>query len=103
MHPVRGLAVWWEGVQVGVLSTDSSGDTQFQYLDTWLFRDGALPISHSLPLREAPFTQRESRPFFDGLLPEEGQRDAVAAALGVSKGNHFRLQHSCFKWGFNNE
>lgn len=91
MDPVRGLGVWWDGVQVGVLSTDRSGDTQFRYLDTWLFRDGALPVSHSLPLREAPFTQRESRPFFDGLLPEEAQRDAVAAALGVSKGNHFKL------------
>ncbi|MGD9925817.1 MAG: type II toxin-antitoxin system HipA family toxin, partial [Pseudorhodoplanes sp.] len=31
------------------------------------------------------------RPFFSGLLPEEGQREAVARALGISKGNDFAL------------
>lgn len=91
MLPVRGLTVWWDGIEVGVLSTDRSGDTQFQYLESWLIRGDAVPISHAMPLGDAAFTQRECRPFFDGLLPEEAQREAVAAALGVSKGNYFKL------------
>jgi len=91
MRPIRELSIWWKGIEVGVLSTDRNGDTQFQYLDAWLSLETALPISQALPLRKEAFSQRESRPFFDGLLPEEGQREAVAAALGISKGNHFKL------------
>src|SRR3989338_3700832 len=41
--------------------------------------------------RVEPFTRRECRPFFGGLLPEASQRDAAARALGVSPGNDFAL------------
>jgi len=36
-----------------------------------------------------PFKQSQCRPFFAGLLPEESQRDMIAGALGISKGNDF--------------
>jgi len=42
-----------------------------------------------LPKQEQPFKQRQCRPFFAGLLPEESQRDVIAGALGISKGNDF--------------
>jgi serine/threonine-protein kinase HipA len=44
-----------------------------------------------LPKRAEPFVRRECRPFFGGLLPEEGQREAAAHALGVSEHNDFAL------------
>jgi len=47
--------------------------------------------SASLAKREPIFGRREGRPFFAGFLPEEGQREAEARALGVSKANDFRL------------
>lgn len=46
-------------------------------------------ISFSLPKRPEPFKQRQCRPFFAGLLPEESQRVAVAGVLGISKRNDF--------------
>ena len=88
---IKSLAVWWDGAVVGALQIDEHGDLAFAYDTRWLAEPAKLAISVSLPKREEPFGRRETRPFFAGLLPEEGQREAVAHALGVSKANDFRL------------
>lgn len=85
------LNVWWDTRRVGVLSIDGHGDTEFTYAQSWRDAPGARAISVSLPLRAETFSRRQCRPFFEGLLPEESQRIAVAAALGVSQQNEFRL------------
>lgn len=85
------LDVWWGGMVVGQLSQDRHGELGFVYSPDWLQRDDAPALSASLPKRPEPYSRRECRPFFGGLLPEEGQRQAVAKALGVSRGNDFAL------------
>lgn len=83
------LSVWWDGAVVGTLQVNQHGQLRFTYGDDWL-TDAARPaISFSLPKQAQPFTQRQCRPFFAGLLPEEAQRDAIAGALGFSRGNDF--------------
>jgi serine/threonine-protein kinase HipA len=87
----RVLAVWWDGHVVGQLTQNRHGELGFTYSPQWL-DDGAAPsLSASLPKRVEPFTRRECRPFFGGLLPEESQRAAAAQALGVSRANDFAL------------
>ena len=76
---------------VGGLTVDRHGDTRFRYDEQWLGQPSARPISQSLPLRPNAYMRRESLPFFEGLLPEATQRERVAAALGVSKDNPFKL------------
>lgn len=88
---IKSLSVWWDGAVVGALQIDEHGDLAFTYDAGWLSERARLAISISLPKRAEPFNRRETRPFFAGLLPEEGQREAVARALGVSKANDFRL------------
>jgi serine/threonine-protein kinase HipA len=88
---MRILDVRWEGRLVGHLTQDQHGDLGFSYAHEWLVDDKAPPLSASLPKRTDAFSRRECRPFFGGLLPEEGQRDAVAQALGVSPANDFAL------------
>ncbi len=85
------LKVWWGDDVVGSISIDRHGDTAFSYAEEWLSKPSARAVSMSLPLRREPFSRRESRPFFEGLLPEETQRIAIASALGLSKENEFRL------------
>lgn len=85
------LVVWWDGQVVGHFTQDRHGDIAFAYAPSWLEGDAPLPLSASLPLRTEPFSRRECRPFFGGLLPEEGQRTAAAQALGVSPANDFAL------------
>lgn len=87
----RTLDIWWDGRLVGQLTQDRHGELGFAYSPEWLSDEEAQPLSASLPKRAEPFTRRECRPFFGGLLPEESQRDAAAQALGVSRANDFAL------------
>jgi serine/threonine-protein kinase HipA len=88
---MRTLDIWWEGRIVGQLTQNQHGELGFVYASAWLDDERAPALSASLPKRAEPFTRRECRPFFGGLLPEESQRDAAAQALGVSRGNDFAL------------
>ena len=87
----RTLAVWWDRRLVGQLTQNEHGELDFAYAPEWVSDGEAQPLSASLPTRAEPFTRRECRPFFGGLLPEEGQRGAAAQALGVSRDNDFAL------------
>jgi serine/threonine-protein kinase HipA len=87
----RTLDIWWDGRLVGQLTQDKHGELGFAYAPAWLDDAAAQPLSASLPKRAESFTRRECRPFFGGLLPEEGQREAAAQALGVSRANDFAL------------
>ena len=88
---MKHLAVWWDGRIVGDLTQDDHGNMRFKYGEDWLADAGTPPLSASLPKATAAFTKRQCQPFFGGLLPEEGQRAAVAKALGVSANNDFAL------------
>ncbi|MPZ19803.1 MAG: type II toxin-antitoxin system HipA family toxin [Luteitalea sp.] len=83
------LSVWWEGAVVGTLQVNQHGEMRFAYAADWLADSSRPAISFSLPKRPEPFKQRQCRPFFAGLLPEESQRDVIAGALGISKRNDF--------------
>ncbi len=87
----KTLNVWWSGEIVGALTVDRHGEMGFAYAPNWLVDAEKPALSFSLPKREESFSRRECRPFFEGLLPEESQRIAVAGALGVSHSNEFKL------------
>ena len=87
----RILDIWWNERIVGQLTQDQHGDLGFRYSADWRADETAPALSVSLPKRAEPFSRRECRPFFGGLLPDEGQREAVAQALGVSRHNDFAL------------
>ena len=86
-----GLSVWWDGRVAGSLHLDQHGEMEFSYAPEWLADAKAPALSFSLPKRVEAFGRRECRPFFGGILPEEGQRHAIARALGVSAENEFKL------------
>lgn len=85
------LSVWWGSSIVGSLRLDDEGGMVFSYHADWLADPSKPALSVSLPKRSALFKRRACRPFFAGLLPEEGQLEAVARKLGVSKTNDFGL------------
>lgn len=87
----RSLSVWWDHDLVGTLELTRDGAMSFVYAAAWIDDPKRPPISISLPKRAQRFSARECRPFFAGLLPEDQQRDAVAAVLALSKHNDFAL------------
>lgn len=86
---MKTLPVKYNSLYVGDLSQDESGKMTFQYTSKWIV-DG-FPISLSLPLQKNIFSEKECRPFFEGLLPEGDIRDEIARNLGISSRNDFAL------------
>ncbi|MEE8524879.1 MAG: type II toxin-antitoxin system HipA family toxin [Thermoanaerobaculia bacterium] len=87
----RDLTVYLHGEAVGTLRQEDSGRLAFSYRRQWLDGSDAQPVSLSLPLRNEPFEDRETRPFFAGLLPDELIRERLARYLGISRQNDFAL------------
>jgi serine/threonine-protein kinase HipA len=85
------LSVWWDGRISGCLYLGPDGETLFAYDAVWLADPKAPALSFSLPKQAEPFKRSAVQAFFGGILPEEGQRTAIARALGVSADNEFRL------------
>ena len=88
---MRRLIVYLNGEPVGTLDQDDSGLLGFRYESEWLKRPGAAPLSRSLPLQSEAFRGTQARPFFAGILPEEGPRRQIASILGISERNDFAM------------
>jgi serine/threonine-protein kinase HipA len=86
----NGLLVRIDEDVVGRLWLDEKKHFCFQYDKEWL-EQSRIPLSLSLPLRAAPYSDDESHPFFANLLPEEKIRAVIARNLGVSLNNDYGL------------
>ena len=75
---------------VGRLTLDKKRKFVFQYEQTWIKNNHALPLSLSLPLQEAAF-EDDARAFFANLLPESELRKMISRQLHVSEANDFAL------------
>ncbi|GLS31025.1 serine/threonine-protein kinase HipA [Mesorhizobium albiziae] len=85
------LDVWFGEAKAGALGQDDGGALSYSYDRDYLSGREPRAISFSMPLQEAAHTDRIVRPFFSGLLPDEGARQRLAGALGISAGNAFGL------------
>lgn len=88
---MKRLIVYLNGEQVGILDEDDNGLLEFQYSPEWMSRVDAIPLSRSLPFQIEPFRGRYARPFFAGILPDEGPRQQIASILGISERNDFAM------------
>lgn len=86
---MSALIVYLNNRRVGVLQDGES--PVFTYDQAWLGALDAYPLSRQLPLQPKPFTGRQVRAFFAGLLPEAETRDRIASVLGISAGNDFAM------------
>ena len=88
---MKRLIVYLNGERAGILDEDDSGLLEFRYAPEWTGRLDAIPLSRSLPLQDEPFRGKHARPFFAGILPDEGPRQQIAAILGISERNDFAM------------
>jgi len=73
------LNVLLNGKLVGRLQRESSGAIDFQYEESWLAWESAIPVSLSLPLREDRYIGDPVFVVFDNLLPDnEGIRKRIS-------------------------
>lgn len=78
-------------VPVGTVDGDSADEAVFAYAPEYLNDPGSVPISISLPLREEPFSARQTRTFFEGLLPEGFTRRSVAQWIHVDDEDYLAI------------
>lgn len=87
----RTLDVYVFNDLVGQLIQDDGGQMGFEYAETWLNRPSAAPLSHSLPLQQERFRNKECRGYFAGILPEQAAREVIARNLGISARNDYAM------------
>ena len=86
------LNVFMNARLVGRLRRLSSGAVDFQYDPSWLAWKHALPISHSLPLREDRYPGDPVVAVFDNLLPDpEPMRRRIAERVGAEGHDAYSL------------
>jgi len=87
----RTLNAYYDRELVGQLVQDDGGQMTFQYDPSWFGSPEPIALSWSLPVQEEPFTQKECRGYFGGILPEEDNRKVIARILGISDKNDFAM------------
>ncbi|TAN35079.1 type II toxin-antitoxin system HipA family toxin [bacterium] len=90
--PVVAERLWVTRTTELVATLERNGDDQLRliYQPDLVKSRAELPvISTSLPVREAPYTQSELLPFFEGLLPEGSARDRLAVRLRLEPNDVF--------------
>jgi serine/threonine-protein kinase HipA len=80
------------GKPVGRLRRDASGAIDFKYDASWLDWESAMPVSHSLPLREERYLGAPVIAVFENLLPDnESLRRRVAERCGADGTDPYSL------------
>jgi HipA N-terminal domain len=73
----------------GYLVQDAHGQMRFQYAQAWLGNPNAVPLSHSLPLREERFSSRECTSFYPGLSTKMAMKIGGEYAPDRIRPQHF--------------
>ncbi|OKL45111.1 type II toxin-antitoxin system HipA family toxin [Pseudovibrio exalbescens] len=86
------LSVLLNNRRIGTLIKEPSGAVVFQYDETWLAWDYALPVSLSLPLREEAYRGAPVVAVFENLLPDaDALRRRVAERVGAAGTDAYSL------------
>ncbi len=80
-----------KSVEVGTLNGNGSDDVVFAYSEEYIYGKNGVPISISLPLRTEPFTPKETRNYFDGLLPEGFMRRTIAGNIHAGEDDYIAI------------
>ncbi len=88
----QDLYVYMNGISVGKLARESTGQLIFTYDHQWLNLKNSRPISLSMPLTEIPYKGSVVDHFFDNLLPDnELIRRRIQARFNTSSIKSFDL------------
>ena len=77
----------------GTIEGASGTDACFRYAESYLQDSGSVPVSISLPLQEQPFSAKQTKNYFEGLLPEGYTRRTVAQWMHVDENDYLSILH----------
>ncbi len=82
----RQATVCVDGVPAGVLYEYERG-ARYEFVYEAQYKGS--PVSLTMPVRSAPYTFHNFPPFFDGLLPEGAQLEALLRSRKIDKDDEF--------------
>jgi len=86
------LRVLLNNHHIGRLLKEPGGAVEFQYAESWLSGDRAIPVSLSLPLREEAYRGAPVAAVFENLLPDSDKlRARVAEKVGAKGTDAYSL------------
>lgn len=82
---MRQAEVFVNGTRAGILIENSLYSFEFIYDDGYT----GLPVSLRMPVSQKKFSFPSFPPFFEGLLPEGIQLEALLRDRKINRGDHF--------------
>ena len=76
---------------VGSIYGNGISDAVFQYSGEYINSENSFPISVSLPISDKPFSQKETKSFFEGMLPEGFSRKSVASWIKTDEEDYLSI------------
>lgn len=86
--------IYIEEVYCGLLTEDNDG-FHFKYDDSYLARDGAVPLSPTMPLKAEEYEKEMMFPVFDGLIPEGWLLNIVTKSWKIDPRDRMTLLLEC--------
>lgn len=83
-------AVYFHDIKAGILSDIRDG-YEFRYLEEYLSKPDALPLSYNLPLRLSPFHSAKLFPFFENLTSEGWLLSVQSRTQKIDENDSFSL------------
>ena len=93
---MRKVDVYIRDIFAGCLEETDTG-YRFTYDSRYQERNGAEPISLTMPLRPQPYDSNILHPFFDGLIPEGWLLDVALRNSDISQLDRMGLLLLCCK------
>lgn len=87
----KKLCVYLHNHLVGHFWLGDKHRFEFRYNPHYFSATDAMPLSLSLPLREAPYIDGAAKAFFKNLLPEGEVRSLIAKIKQVSEHNDYKM------------
>ena len=93
---MKELFVWRVGNRDALLvGRITASPIEFIYEPEYLESSNAHALSFSLPLQSEPYAENAMRPYFNGLLPENETRTAIAGALNTTPDDFLSILLYC--------
>ena len=93
---MKQAGIYVNDVFCGVLTEDEEG-YHFVYTKEYLARNGAPPISPTMPLTEQQYDKEMMFPVFDGLIPEGWLLDIASTSWKIDPRDRMSLLMACCK------
>lgn len=88
---MRTAEIFVNGKRAGVLIEHSMYSFEFVYEDSY----NGSPVSLRLPISKKKYSFTSFPPFFEGLLPEGIQLEALLRDRKINRGDHFGQLMAC--------